>query len=98
MKTKFVHFSLWCVSFFSVFIPELAPGAAGDVSWVEDAVPAGAWTVAERGDQWLWVSSNPAPFSGALAHQSTSAPGIHNHQFSGASATLEVNTQDTLIT
>ena len=37
--------------------------------WVEDAVPAGA-TAAGAGESWNWVSSNPAPYSGALAHQS----------------------------
>jgi hypothetical protein len=68
--------------------------------WLDDSVPAGAWTGADGGDsaQWLWVTSNPAPFSGARAHQSGLASGIHQHYFSQASATLPVNPGDTLFT
>jgi hypothetical protein len=73
-------------------------GTTQTTVWVEDAVPAGAWTAAERGDHWNWVSNNPAPFSGTHAHQSTLAPGIHNHYFSDASARLPVGFRDTLFT
>ena len=66
--------------------------------WLEDAVPAGAWTGADGGDSWQWVSSNPTRYSGALAHQSTPAAGIHYHYFAEASDTLTVNSGDTLIT
>jgi len=98
MKREFVHISLWCFSISSFFIPTSVRGAPGDVPWADDAVPAGAWTAADRGDQWLWVSNNPTPFSGARAHRSALVAGIHNHYFSGASATLAVNPQDTLFT
>jgi hypothetical protein len=95
MKRSLVKVSFSLFSFFSLLIPTLAPG---EMPWVEDGVPAGAWIAAERGDQWLWVSSNPTPFSGALAHQSASVAGIHNHYFSGASTKLAVNAHDTLFT
>jgi hypothetical protein len=62
--------------------------------WVEDAVPAGA--VMAGGEGWSWTSSNPAPFSGAVAHQSALAPGIHQHVFKGASSTLTVGVGDSL--
>jgi len=73
---------------------------SGDTVWVEDAVPAGAWTSASGGDSnsWIWVSNNPAPFSGSLAHQSTLQGGEHDHVFADATDTLMVNTGDTLIT
>ncbi len=48
--------------------------------WVDDAAPAGA-TLAGTGEGWSWVSSNPAPFSGALAHQSALLSGLHQHYF-----------------
>jgi len=73
-------------------------GTSTTTVWVDDAVPAGAWTGAGGGDTWNWASSNPTPFSGTLAHQSTLAAGIHYHYFSGASATLTVNPGDTLFT
>ena len=38
-----------------------------DTVWVDDAFPTGA---AMGGDGWTWVSSNPAPYSGARAYQS----------------------------
>ncbi|MBI4663040.1 MAG: hypothetical protein HY735_29880 [Verrucomicrobia bacterium] len=68
------------------------------VVWVDDALPAGAWSSTGGGDAWQWVSSNPGPFSGTRAHQSTVTPGIHYHYFSGASATLTVNPGDVLVT
>ncbi|PYL00607.1 MAG: hypothetical protein DME19_04520 [Verrucomicrobia bacterium] len=71
---------------------------SGTVVWVDDAVPAGAWTGADGGDRWQWVSSNPAPYSGARAHQSTLGAGIHYHYFAEASATLSVNAGEMLVT
>jgi hypothetical protein len=66
-----------------------------DTVWVEDAVPAGA-TVAGTNEGWNWISSNPVPYSGSLAHQSAVVTGIHQHYFYGASATLAVGVGDTL--
>lgn len=71
---------------------------AADTVWCDDAIPAGAWTTASGGDSWDWISSNPSPYSGTLAHQSAIASGIHLHAFSGATATLAINTGDTLYT
>jgi hypothetical protein len=46
----------------------------------------------------MWVGSNPLPYAGALAHQSTLAGGSHQHYFWNASATLSVGVGDTLFT
>ena len=67
-----------------------------NIVWVDDAVPAGATTGADGGDSWNWISSNPTPFSGTLAHQSAIAAGEHQHFFSGATATLTISTGDVL--
>jgi hypothetical protein len=56
--------------------------------WVEDAIPAGAWTSASGGDAWNWITSSPAPHSGAKAHQSALAAGYHDHAFQQAGATM----------
>jgi beta-glucosidase len=68
-----------------------------DVVWVEDNLPAGAILGTDGGDSWNWVNNNPAPFSGALANQSTIAPGLHQHFFYGATSTLGVNSNDVLV-
>src|SRR5207302_154568 len=60
--------------------------ASTDVVWVEDAVPSGAAVSGTDSEGWNWVSSNP--FSGALAHQSILAAGMHQHYFYNAAATL----------
>jgi YD repeat-containing protein len=65
-----------------------------DTVWVEDALPAGATTGGT--EPWTWVSTNPAPFSGTLSHQSTIAAGFHQHYFINATATLAVGTGDVL--
>ncbi|HEY1173672.1 MAG TPA: glycoside hydrolase family 9 protein [Verrucomicrobiae bacterium] len=66
--------------------------------WVDNAVPAGATSGSEGGDTWNWVSSNPAPYSGAVAHQSAIASGMHQHYFDWATATMTVNAGDKLFT
>lgn len=65
-----------------------------DTVWVEDAAPTGASQVGT----WDFISTNPVPFSGALAHQSILVAGIHQHYFTGASDTLVISTGDTLFT
>ena len=43
--------------------------------WVDDSsTPAAAQSQAAGGDTWNWISSNPTPFSGKLAHQSATSP------------------------
>lgn len=64
--------------------------------WVEDALPTGGVPGSDGGDAWNWISSNPTPYSGALANQSTIAGGLHQHFFTSATQTLPVNTGDTL--
>jgi hypothetical protein len=63
--------------------------------WVQDAVPSGATVGSDGGDGWNWISSNPAPFSGSLAHQSAGS-GQHQHYFYNATTTLAVGVGDTL--
>lgn len=60
--------------------------------WLNDALPAGAASVGT----WNFTNANPAPFSGTLAHQEASAPGIHQHYFYGTSNTLSVSTGNIL--
>jgi hypothetical protein len=66
-----------------------------DHVWVEDSVPTGA-TATGFGEGWNWISSNPSPFSGSLAHQSNIVSGLHNHYFQGATQTLTVNVGEKL--
>jgi hypothetical protein len=65
---------------------------SNDVVWIDDALPAGATPVGT----WNWVSTNPTPYSGGLAHQSILAAGVHQHYFSNATAPLQVPTGDLL--
>jgi probable HAF family extracellular repeat protein len=68
--------------------PTPTPAPAGEVAWVDETTPAGA--VLDGEDGWNWVGANPAPFSGALAHQSMTAVGLHQHYFYGATERLTV--------
>jgi hypothetical protein len=70
-------------------------GSAADIPWCDDAVPTGAQEVS-GGDAWNWVSANPAPFHGSVAHQSNLAAGLHEHFFNFASADMSVGAGDTL--
>ena len=67
-----------------------------DTVWVEDAVPSGATAASDGGDTWNWISSNPTPYSGVVAHQSLLTAGEHQHYFYNATGTLAVATGDTL--
>lgn len=67
-----------------------------NIVWVDDALPAGATPGSDGGDFWNWVNSNPAPYSGTLAHQSALASGEHQDYFSGATGTLTIGTGDVL--
>src|SRR5438552_1061271 len=70
--------------------------ATGDVVWLDDALPAGAQSGVEGGDAWSAVSSDPTPYSGSLARQSSIQAEAQQFFFYGATATLEVNAGDTL--
>ena len=71
--------------------------AGADFVWVEDAVPSGAILVGAN-DGWNFISTNPAPFSGNLAHQSGLVTGTHQHYFYNATVKLSVSAGDTLFT
>jgi len=66
------------------------------VIWVAGAVPSGGITGADGGDGWTWSSDNPAPGARAASHRSNLASGLHEHWFTGANATLEISTGDSL--
>lgn len=70
-------------------------GHAYAVAWVDDQVPAGAVTTG-IGEGWTWITSGPAPFSGAKAHQSALAAGLHQHYFYGASLPMAIGTGNTI--
>ena len=63
-----------------------------DAAWFDDGLPAGATPTGS----WNWVSTNPAPYSGGLAHQSILAAGVHQHYFTNAAEPLQVQAGDTL--
>lgn len=66
-----------------------------EVVWVEDNAPSGA-TASGYLDTWNFVTSSPTPYSGAYAHQTNVASGIHQIYFLGATDTLKVNVGDVL--
>ncbi|HVN78746.1 MAG TPA: hypothetical protein VMW38_07095 [Terriglobia bacterium] len=67
----------------------------GEAVWVEDSLPAGATPLGD-GESWNWVSTNPVPFFGGLAHQSILAAGMHQHFFLGATDKLQVGAGEIL--
>ncbi len=54
-----------------------------DIVWCEDSLPYGATAYAEP-EPWSWISSNPPPYAGIKAHQSSIYSGLHQHYFGGA--------------
>jgi hypothetical protein len=72
-----------------------APAPPSDIVWSEDNVPPGAVATGEN-ENWNWISSNPSPYSGSLAHQSVIAAGMHQHYFYWASP-LTVNAGDVMV-
>ena len=76
----------------------MPPSTNSDTVWFDDNVPDGAITNSDGGDSWTWVSGNPAPFSGTLAHQSSLSAGSHQHYFDYAWTTFTVNTGEVLVT
>jgi RHS repeat-associated protein len=65
-------------------------------AWVEDSLPTGAITGTHGGDSWAWMSSSYNPYSGTAYHSSTLTAGFHQHYFSGATQTLQLNAGDRL--
>ncbi len=66
------------------------------VNWVSGAVPSGGTAGSSGGDGWTWSFDHPAPPSSDATHQSNAAAGLHEHGFTGATATLAVGAGDTL--
>jgi hypothetical protein len=66
------------------------------VTWVAGALPVGAGPGSGGGDSWTWSMDNIAPGSSAASHVSNVAAGVHEHWFTGATATLEVGAGDSL--
>ncbi len=54
--------------------------------WADDRLPDGS--AADGNEPFNWISSNPAPYSGLLAHDSPAAAGVHQHLFVGATTQL----------
>jgi hypothetical protein len=70
--------------------------ASTNVSWIDDALPTGAIGTGDGGDGWNWITSNPAPQSGAVANQSSASAGLHQHYFVSASQSLSIQPGDRL--
>ncbi len=72
-------------------------GEPAEFVYVDDAsnLPAGAQYGGNL-DSWTWVTSNPTPFSGLQAHQSSSNAVMHQHYFLTATQTMFVAAGDTL--
>ena len=71
------------------------------VIWVDGALPKGATTSTEGGDNWDWIkpASKPPELTshmGVPQHESALASGIHEHGFNDAQATLSVDKGDVL--
>ncbi|MDO8540954.1 MAG: glycoside hydrolase family 9 protein [Opitutaceae bacterium] len=76
--------------------PAVAVSTGSDEVWSDDALPDGAGAFTDGRDAWNWVASNPAPASGALAHQSNLLAGQHEHFFNDASKPMTVAAGDVL--
>ncbi len=63
------------------------------ITWVDDAIPAGAITGGN--EPWNWVTSLTPP-SGTKAHQSALASGVHEHAFMNATNPLLIEAGDKL--
>jgi len=75
-------------------------GGAGDarfISIVDDSIPDGSSTLGGW-ESWNWVTSNPAPVSGALAHQSSRTSRLRFHMFQNAGPAFPVQVGDALVT
>jgi Glycosyl hydrolase family 9/Cellulase N-terminal ig-like domain len=66
------------------------------VTWLDGAVPAGSAIASSGGDGWNWISSDTTGRPGSLCHESSLSGGLHEHGFSGASATLAVGVENFL--
>jgi hypothetical protein len=65
-------------------------------AWLNGSLPADAVPQSSGGDGWNWKTAEPAGPTGAPVHESNLADGLHEHWFTGASATLAIGAHDTL--
>jgi hypothetical protein len=79
-----------------IFATNVFTANSPNIIWVDDSIPAGGEPGSDSGDSWNWVSSNPTPYSGALAQQSAIETGEHQVFFDNATATLSIGTNDVL--
>jgi hypothetical protein len=76
--------------------PPVTTPPPSSVVWIEDSLPTGAIPAGDGGDNWNWVTANPAPFGGSRSHQSTIGSGLHQHYFDWASQTMSVSAGEAL--
>lgn len=81
-----------------VFATNSFVGTTPNITWVDDAAPAGSEAGSDGGDpwDWNWISSNPTPVSGQYCFQSSIQSGEHQYLFLNATATMNVPTGATL--
>jgi len=72
------------------------PAVQTEVIWFDDSLPAGANAVSWGGDTWKWVESEPMPYSGTKAHQSSNSAGGHGALFENATSPLKLEQGDLL--
>ena len=87
------------ILFLLSFLAYTGHSQAADLVWVEDSPPSGSIR-GGTGEGWVWVSANPSPHSGSLAHQSALRGGMHQHFFYNTPTAnrLSINPGDTLFT
>ena len=81
-------------------LPETERGA-NEVIWIDDELPTPIRRVGlSGGDTWDdWISENPAPVAGRLAHRSSFDSGLHQHFFQvPAGRGWDIKSGDTLFT
>ena len=96
--SKLIAVGVASATMFCLLTALSARSYASEVIWSDDSVPAGAVQLSDGRDAWNWTASNPAPVSGALAHQSNLLPGLHEHFFNYAGTPLSVDAGEVLFT
>ena len=74
------------------FVAAASVTVSEDSVWFDDALPAGATAYGA----WSWIGADPAPYSGAFAHDAPPVADSVQHYFAGASETLSAGFGDTL--
>jgi len=70
--------------------------------WIDDSIPGSKQYPMAISDAyatgWIWVSSNPSPVSGNIAHQSAVASGLHGYNFGRTDEALRIVDQKNFVT